>query len=118
MADAHKNFAYANVTNAVGTGGSTVTVTPGKGALFPAAPFNCTIWPVGSQPLSTNAEIVRVIVVNGDTFTLATSPRAQEGSTTRTIVIGDQIAATITAKSFTDSEAKPSMRLFNRANFI
>ncbi len=53
------------------------------------------------QPLKTNAEIVTVSAISTDTLTIV---RAQEGSSARTVVIGDQIAATITAKTLTDDE--------------
>jgi hypothetical protein len=78
-----------------------VTVASGDGALFPVAPFNVTIWPTGAQPTASNAEIARVISVAGDVLTIT---RAQEGSTKRVILVGDQIAATITVKSLTDLE--------------
>jgi|ERR1051325_1852395 hypothetical protein len=101
--DAHKNFAYSLVATAPSpaTSGTSLVVTGGTGALFPAVPFNATIWPIGVQPTSANAEIVRVTGRSTDTLTIV---RAQEGSSARTIVIGDQIAATITVKTVTDLE--------------
>ena len=75
------------------------------GALFPAVPFNATVWPAGTIPLSTNAEVVRVTTIATDVFTV---DRAQESSTQRTIVAGDQIAATITKKTLTDIETEAS----------
>lgn len=101
--DAHKNFAYSNVVTAPSpaTSGTTLSVTAGTGTLFPAVPFNCTVWPASVQPLSTNAEIVRVTAISGDTFTIT---RAQENSTAMSILVGYQIAATITAKTLTDVE--------------
>lgn len=73
----------------------------GDGVKFPAVPFNMTIWPAGAQPTTANAEIVRVTGISTDTFTIT---RAQESSSARTVVIGDQVAATITAKTLTDVE--------------
>lgn len=104
MPDAHKNFAYSTVATAPSpaTTGTSLVVAAGEGALFPAPPFNVTIWPVSTQPLSTNAEIVRVTGIATDTLTIT---REQEATTARTVVVGDQIAATITAKSLTDVEA-------------
>ena len=78
-----------------------MVVTASEGALFPTVPFNATVWPTGVQPLTTNAEIVRVTAISTDTFTIT---RAQESSTARSIVVGDQIAATISAKTLTDVE--------------
>lgn len=102
--DAHSNFAYSTVATAPSpaTSGTSLVVTAGQGALFPAAPFNAVIWPTGAQPLSTNAEVVRVTAIATDTFTIT---RTQEGSSARTVVVGDQIAANITAKVLTDIEA-------------
>lgn len=110
MADAHKNFAYSTVATAPSpaTTGTTLTVATGEGALFPAAPFNCTVWGTASQPTltgvnATTAEIIRVTSKgSGDDWTIT---RLEEGLVTpRTIVIGDQIAASITAKTLTDIE--------------
>lgn len=101
--DQHKNFAYSAVATAPSpaTSGTTLVVTAAQGALFPTPPFNATIWPAGSNPTAANAEIVRVTSVSTDTLTIV---RAQEGTTARTVVVGDQIAATITAKTLTDAE--------------
>jgi hypothetical protein len=103
MSDAHKNFAYSLVATAptTPTAGTQLVVTAGQGALFPAVPFNATIWPTAAQPLASNAEIVQVTAVATDTLTIV---RQQEGTSARTIVIGDQIAATITAGVLDDME--------------
>lgn len=102
--DAHKNFAYSTVATAPSpaTSGTSLIVAAADGAKFPAAPFNVTIWPSGSQPTSTNAEIARVTAISTDTLTIV---RAQESSSARTVVVGDQIAATITAKTLVDVES-------------
>lgn len=103
MADAHKNFAYSLVATAPSpaTSGTSLVVTAAQGTFFPTVPFNATVWPVSAQPTSSNAEIVRVTAISTDTLTIT---RAQEGTRARTIVVGDQIAATITAKTLTDTE--------------
>ncbi len=102
--DAHKNFAYGTVATAPSpaTSGTSLVVQSGEGAAFPTPPFNATVWPTGVQPLDVNAEIVRVTGVSTDTFTIV---RSQEGSSARSIVVGDQIANTITTKVVTDIEA-------------
>ena len=94
--DSLKNFAYSLVATppSPATSGTSLVVTAGQGALFPAAPFDATIWPAGVQPLTTNAEIVRVTAVSTDTFTIT---RAQYGTTAQSITAGYQIAQTITA---------------------
>jgi hypothetical protein len=101
--DAHKNFAVSTVATAPtpATSGTSLVVAAGQGTLFPAVPFNATIWPVSVSATSANAEIVRVTAISTDTFTIT---RAQESSTARSVFVGDQIAATITALSFTDIE--------------
>jgi hypothetical protein len=101
MADSNKNFAISLVATAPSpaTTGTSLVVTGAEGALFPTPPFNATIWPAGANPLSTNAEIVRVTARSTDTFTIV---RQQEGTSARTVVIGDQIAANITSKMIND----------------
>jgi hypothetical protein len=102
--DAHKNFAWSLVATAPSpaSSGTSLIITAGQGANFPAAPFNAVICPAGSLPTPANAEIVRVTNVSTDTFTIT---RAQESSSARTVVVGDQIFAAITAKTLTDVEA-------------
>src|ERR1035437_10232044 len=104
--DNHVNFAYSTILTAPSpaTSGTSVVVQSGDGTKFQAASFNATIWPAGAQPTTANAEIVRVTVVSTDTFTIT---RAQESSSARTVVVGDQIVAGITAKTITDIEAGP-----------
>jgi hypothetical protein len=101
--DGHKNFSYSTVATAPSpaTSGTSLVVQSGDGTKFPGTPFNATIWPVGAKPTTANAEIVRVTTVSTDTLTIT---RAQESSSARTVVIGDQIAATVTAKTLTDVE--------------
>lgn len=101
--DAHKNFSYGVVATAPSpaSSGTSLVLTAGQGANFPTPPFNATVWAAGAQPLASNAEIVRVTGISTDTLTIT---RAQESSSARSIVVGDQVAATITAKTLTDAE--------------
>jgi hypothetical protein len=95
-----KNFAITTVATAPSTAlGTSLTVASSGGDLFPDTPFNATVWPIGELPISTNAEIVRVTDITGDVFTIQ---RMQEDSKHRIIQFGDQIAATITAKTAND----------------
>lgn len=105
--DAHKNLAYTTVATAPSPAlsGTSLVVAAGTGTLFPAVPFNCVVWPAGVNPLTTNAEIIRVTTVSTDTFTIV---RTQEGTSARAIGVGDQIANAITAKTLTDVEAMVS----------
>jgi hypothetical protein len=103
MPDPHKNFAYSTVATAPSpaTSGTSLVVASGDGSKFPTTPFNAIIWPTSAQPTTANAEIVRVTAIATDTLTIT---RAQESSSARTVVVGDQIAAVITAKTLTDAE--------------
>lgn len=101
--DLHRNFAVSLITSAPvpATSGTSLVVSGGDGAKFPAPPFDATVWPVNVAASTANAEIVRVTGVSTDTFTIV---RAQESSNPRSIGTGDQIAATITVKTLTDVE--------------
>lgn len=100
--DAHANFAYSTVATAPSPATSGTTLTVVSASTFPTPPFNATVWPVATTPTAANAEIVRVTNIAGGVLTIL---RAQEGSSARAILVGDQIAATITAKTLTDVEA-------------
>ena len=117
--DAHRNFAYSKVATAPtpATSGITLVVDPAGGALFPLPPFNAVVWPDTVIPLASNAEIVRVTNIAGDTFTIT---RAQEGTTARAIAVGYQISAAITAKLLTDVEAalSPPGTIIEYAGFV
>src|ERR1035437_5398099 len=104
----HKNFAFSLVATAPSpaSSGTSLIVTAGEGTVFPTAPFQVTIWPSGVRPTRANAEICQVTVVSTDTLTIT---RAQESSSARAIVIGDNIAATITVLSLTDIETKAAL---------
>jgi len=101
--DPHKNFGHSAVAVAPSPSlsGTVLSVRPGDAQLFPAAPFNIVVWPIGGMPTVANAEILRVTSIAGDAFTIT---RAQEGSSARAILVGDQMSAAITAKTITDVE--------------
>lgn len=109
--DAHPNFAYSTVASAPSpaTTGTSLDVASGDGALFAAFPFNATVWPADEIPTVDNVEIVRITGRSGDTLTI---DREEEGTTARTIVVGDQIAVTITSKVVTDVEAAVVLPLY------
>jgi len=102
--DAHKNLAITAITVAPepATTGNQLSVTTGEGVRFPTPPFNATVWPK-ELPSPANAEIIRVTAIGpADVFTFV---RGQENSSARSIVVGDLIVASITAKSLTDIES-------------
>lgn len=99
--DNYKNFAYTQVLTAPSpaTSGTSLTLPTGHGSLFPVAPFQVTVWPAATVPTASNAEIMRVTAKAGDTLTVT---RAQEGTSARAVVTGDQISASLTAKTMTE----------------
>lgn len=101
--DPHKNFATTTVATAPSpaTTGLSLSVAAGEGALLPSGTFNATVWAANQKPTAANAEIVRA-TRTVDTLAIV---RAQEGTVARSIVVGDQISAGITAKTITDIES-------------
>lgn len=102
--DAHGNFVYGTVTAcpSPATSGTHLSVKFAAGTTIPTPPFNCVVWPRNVQPLAGNAEIVRVTARTGEALTIE---RTQEGSAARTVLVGDQFAAAITAKALTDVQS-------------
>ncbi len=110
-----QNAAYSLVATAPSTptGGLSLVVTAGEGARFSAItlPFYATVWAANAQPIwaaggatAGNFEIVQVTNVSTDTLTIV---RAREGTTARTILVGDQIAETWTAATFRNAQNLP-----------
>jgi len=82
--------------------GTTLVLDTGHGARFPVTAsglYNLSIYPAGSRPLASNAEIVRVTNRATDTFTIT---RAQESTSNRTILVGDYVMLTPTKKIIDD----------------
>ena len=111
--DAHSTLCAALLTNSPGAGGTSFIVTTGTGALFPATPFNATVWTANTLPVraasqlgipnSALAEVVRVTGITGDTLTVT---RAQENTTAQAWAAGVVIGNTITALDITAIEAQ------------
>lgn len=93
--DRMKNFAISTIATAPSpaTSGTSLTVATGDGAFMPSAPFMAVIWPAGANPTRANAEIVKVTGCSGDVFTIV---RAQENTSARTVIVGDQIQDAVT----------------------
>lgn len=117
MADAHKNFAISTIATAPvpPASGTSLAVAAGEGSLFPATPFNAVVWPAGVSPTAANAEVIRVTTVATDTFSAVT--RTQQGSSARTILVGDQVAAVLTAADLDDYVAVTAKRVVQVVNF-
>jgi hypothetical protein len=94
--DALVNFGYTLVATAPSpaTSGTSLVVTAGGGALLPAAPFDLTLYAVGTNPLASNAEIVRCTVKSTDTLTIT---RAQYGTTAQSVAVGWAVDNAVTA---------------------
>lgn len=115
MADSHKNLAVSTVATAPSpaSSGTSLVVAAGEGSRFPAVPFNATIYPDGEAPDPTNAEVVRVTAISTDTFTIT---RTQEGTSARTVIVGDHIEATITVKTLEDAEQATTVLITQTAH--
>lgn len=105
MPDAHANYGYSTVATAPSpaTSGTSLVVAAGQGARLPAVPFDLSICEANATPamIAANHEIVRVTAIVTDTLTIV---RAQEGTSARAVVVGDQVMAGITKKTFADME--------------
>lgn len=99
-----KNFSVSLVATAPSpaTSGTSLVVTAGHGTRFPAAYFQAVIWPQSQAPTVDNSEIVKVTAVSTDTFTIE---RSSESTAARSIVVGDQISAVLTAEMFGSNHA-------------
>lgn len=97
LPDTVKNLSLTSVATAPSpaVSGTSLVVAAGEATRFPAVPFYATVWPAGALADPSNAEIVRVTAVATDTLTIT---RAQGGTSARSIVVGDLIAATVTAE--------------------
>lgn len=76
------------------TSGTSLDVATGDGSRLGETPFNAVVWPSGvleTFRIPATAEIVRVTDISGDTLTIE---RAAEGTSARSIVVGDQLAFT------------------------
>lgn len=98
MAVPYKNLAISEVAIAPipRMTGTMVTLKTGTGVRFPQeTPYQCTVFPRGTYPDPTNAEIVDVENVFGDVFRIL---RGQGETNPRAILVGDIFAQTITKK--------------------
>lgn len=104
----HVNFGYSTVAVAPSpaTTGTSLTVQAGNGLIFPTPPFEATIWAASTLPNANTSEIVYVTAIVTDTFTIV---RNDDSSNTRSIIVGDQIAATITANIITSIESATNL---------
>lgn len=112
--DPHVNFGFGTVTVAPSTptSGTTFSMSNADAALFPnpsSGAYNLTVWRSNARPDSATAEIVRVTAKGsansgGAGNTQFTITRQQEGSSARSILVGDFVANSITGKWWSDVE--------------
>lgn len=97
-----KNLASAIVATAPSpaTSGTSLVVLSGEGGWFPTVfPFYATAAPDGELATPSNAEIVKVTGIAGNTLTIV---RAQRGTTALSIDVGWRITAAIYAEDSSD----------------
>lgn len=114
--DTHKLAAISTVATApvTPTAGLSLTVATGEGARFPTGAFDLVVWPAGANPswvaggsTGGNFEVIRVTSRAGDVLTL--NARAQNGTTARTVLVGDQVAQAIMPRDLTDIEGSTAL---------
>lgn len=104
--DTHSILAYSTVSSITSQSAGTLilSVQSGDGAKF-AVLQQVTIWPSGVQPILANAMVCRITAISTDQLTIDYNTVNKEGTNTRVVLFGDQIANTETAKVFTDIES-------------
>lgn len=114
MPDPRTNGAYSTVATAPSpaTSGTTLVLATGDGARFPTGSFNVVVCATGQRPIfvtgstGVNAEIVRATRTAGsDSLAIV---RAQEGTTARTIVTGDDVFQAPTNMHVEDLQGLPT----------
>jgi hypothetical protein len=103
-----KNFGYSVVAVAPSPAdsGGTLTVSAGHGDRFTIG-RELTIYPSGLPALKEYSEIVVVTNIVGDVLSIT---RAQSDTIARTVLIGDQLAMTFTAKEMNALETAIASR--------
>lgn len=108
--DDYVNFGITTVAVAPSpaTSGLSLTVATGGGAKLPVPPFDLVVCPAGAQPNDSQAEFIRVTSKTGDVLTIGAGGRAQQGTTARSIVVGDVIGRVWSKKDVDDLLAASS----------
>ena len=106
------NEAISNLASglpATGAGSTTIVLTTGTGALFPAisggTTFKGTLWDAATQTIN---EIVLVTAISADTLTVI---RGQEGTTARAWNVGDIFGNYITAGTLANAVQQDQVQL-------
>lgn len=119
MPDQHPNFAYSTVATAPSpaTSGTSLVVGTGEGVRFGTQfPINATVCAANATlaQIASGGEVITITGRSTDTLTIV---RAAEGpNAARTIVVGDQISATVTKKVLNDADR--TARMFMNRNHV
>lgn len=105
------NNASATLASAITAAATTITVTTGQGARFPAA-SGSNIFYATLVDSSNNLEIVRVTARSGDSLTVV---RAQEGTTARAYNAADRIELRATAAGLANMAQLDAAQTFSAA---
>lgn len=112
--DPHPNLVAGTVAAAPvpATTGAYIGLTDATDFPDPATygAYNMTVSAANSRAVLANSEVVRCTAKAGSVLTVT---RAQEGTTARSILVGDQVIVALTKKSMTDIETLLTPR-FNR----
>lgn len=116
--DPLQNFVYGQVSTAPSpaSSGTSLVLQSGQGSRFPdpatVGAYNAVVKPSGYVPIPDNAEVIRITAKSSDTLTIQ---REQEGSSARTIVVGDEVyGMAVTAKMIRDIQEATQVSLVTR----
>ena len=100
----NKNFAFSLLAADLAIDGLAITMTASDGAKFPQTGyFMATLWDaaIGAPGLDPDRELVKCTFTSGDTFAIV---RAQEGTTAKAWITGDNVALVFTAGKMDEIE--------------
>lgn len=90
------------------TSGTSLVVAAGHGTRFSELPAFAVVHPADADPTPENSELCDLLSVETDTLNLV---RAQQGTTARSIQVGDRIACTVTRDLLLGLMSKTNARL-------
>lgn len=102
-----RNNATSLLAGSLTTGATTLSVTPGEGAKFPA-PTAGDWFPLTLAKANGSLEIVKATARSGDVITVV---RAQEGTAAMSFSAGDRVELRVTAAVFTELQTKTAEAL-------
>ena len=106
------NNATAPLASSISSSTTSITVTTGQGALFPATSASNYFYATLTDS-SNNLEVIKVTSRTSDTFTVV---RAQEGTTARAYAAADKLEVRVTAAGLTNMAQLDKDNAFTGAN--